>query len=188
MPANFKDTYKTIKILPKDKVYILDQLHEDLLGYPAIYQNFKKDIYDNLMKVEHLIKKYKKLNFILTDNKQPTGMLEGFIMFCKKQTIPYVITKSLKEYTIEDGELFIIPDNKSLLKIIKKAKSQRFILSEDIGIISYNDTLLKEIVEGGITTISTDFYKMGKRLAKMILNKENIKIENPNSLIIRNSL
>jgi len=67
-------------------------------------------------------------------------------------------------------------------------KSQNMALVNDIGIISYNDTLLKEIVEGGITTITTDFNEMGKRLAKMILNKEQAKIENPNTLIIRNSI
>jgi len=61
-------------------------------------------------------------------------------------------------------------------------------MANEIGIISYNDTLLKEIVEGGITTISTDFNAMGKRLAEMILNNENLKIENPNRLIVRRSI
>ena len=70
-------------------------------------------------------------------------------------------------------------DDKSLLRIIKKMKSQNMTLVNDIGVISYNDTLLKEIVEGGITTITTDFNEMGKRLAKMILNKEQDKVENP---------
>ena len=64
----------------------------------------------------------------------------------------------------------------------------KLTLSKDLGIISYNDTLLKEIVEGGITTISTDFKKMGGRLAQMVMQKESIKIENTNNLIIRNSL
>ena len=50
-------------------------------------------------------------------------------------------------------------------------KSENLTLAKDIGVISYNDTLLKEIVEGGITTITTDFNVMGKRLAEMILNK-----------------
>ena len=60
--------------------------------------------------------------------------------------------------------------------------------AKDIGIISYNDTLLKEIVEGGITTISTNFNLMGERLAEMILNNEFAQVENPNSLILRKSL
>ena len=54
--------------------------------------------------------------------------------------------------------------------------------------IAYNDTLLKEIVEGGITTLSTDFDYMGQSLAQMILGKEHKQIENPNRIIIRNSL
>ena len=90
--------------------------------------------------------------------------------------------------TLEKGELYITPDDKSLLRIIKKLKNQKLVLAKDIGVISYNDTLLKEIVEGGITTISTDFNRMGQRLAEMILNKKQLQIENPNRLIIRNSL
>ena len=54
--------------------------------------------------------------------------------------------------------------------------------------IAYNDSLLKEIVEGGITTITTDFKHMGTQLAEMVTNKEYLIIENPSSLIIRNSL
>ena len=36
--------------------------------------------------------------------------------------------------------------------------------------------------------LSTDFKEMGKRLAQMIINRERFLIENPNDLIIRNSL
>ncbi|OEK08251.1 transcriptional regulator [Flavivirga aquatica] len=188
MPANLKNTYNNIQILPKEKVYILDQVHDDLLDYPAIYQNFEKAIFDNLNKVLHLIKKYSKLILVFSEEKQPQSMLKGFTMFCEKNLISYSIVNSLQNNTLKKGELYIIPDDKSLLTIIKKMKSEALVLSKDIGVISYNDTLLKEIVEGGITTISTDFNMMGKRLAEMIINKEQIKIENPNNLIIRNSL
>lgn len=188
MPANLKNTNNAIQNLPQEKVYILDQIHDDLLNYSAIYQNFEKAIFNNLTKSLHLIKKYKKLILVFSEDKQPQGMLKGFTIFCKKNSIPFTVLNSLQDHTLEKGELYIIPDDKSLLRIIKKMKSNAFILTKDIGIISYNDTLLKEIVEGGITTISTDFNMMGKRLAEMILNKEVIKIENPNNLIIRNSL
>lgn len=188
MPANLKNTYKTIKNLPKDKVYILDQLHSDLEEYPAIYQNFEKAIFNNLKKATHLISKYKKLVLVFSEDKEPQGMLKGFLNFNKENNFSYDVIDSLKNREIETGELYIIPDDKSLLRVIKKMKSQGLVLSKDIGVISYNDTLLKEIVEDGITTISTDFNMMGKRLAEMILNKEFIQIENPNNLIIRNSL
>ncbi|MEC3907827.1 GntR family transcriptional regulator [Tamlana sp. 2201CG12-4] len=188
MPANLKHTNTTIQNLPKDKVYILDQIHDDLSEYPAIYQNFEKAIFDNLIKVSYQIKKYNKLVLVFSKDKQPQSMFDGFCLFCKKHKQLYEVIDSLQNRILEKGELYIMPDDKSLLMIIKKIKKQKWVIAKDIGLISYNDTLLKEIVEGGITTISTDFNMMGKRLAEMILNKEKGQIENPNKLIIRNSI
>lgn len=59
---------------------------------------------------------------------------------------------------------------------------------KDFGIISYNDTPLKEILAGGITTLSTDFKQMGQTMASLITQKEIKTIENPWKLDIRNSL
>ena len=188
MPANFKNTLPIIEQLPEDKVYIVDQLHEDLNNYPAVYQNFEKAIYENLTELLQHIKKYQKLILVFSSDKQPMAMLNGFTSFCEHQNIPNEIIEDLKDRTVEKGELYITPEDKGLLQIIKKVKVQELTLAKDVGVISYNDTLLKELVEGGITTISTDFERMGKSLAQMILNKERRKIENPNQLIIRNSL
>ncbi|MCB4807836.1 GntR family transcriptional regulator [Tamlana sp. 62-3] len=188
MPANFKNSNKEIKNLPSDKVYILDQLHEDLSSYPSIYQNFEKAIFNNLNETKTLLLKYNHFILVNTKSKQPEGMINGFINFCEAHDFNYSIETTLLEKTPEKGELYIIPDDKNLLRILKKLKSNNLSLAKDVGIISYNDTLLKELVEGGITTISTDFNEMGKRLAEMILNKEQNQIENPNQLILRSSL
>jgi DNA-binding LacI/PurR family transcriptional regulator len=74
------------------------------------------------------------------------------------------------------------------LAVIEKAKFQHLQLGYDYGIISYNETPLKKLVENGITTISTDFQAMGKTLAESILKNKKIQIENPSQLILRNSL
>jgi len=188
MPANFSHTAPIINQLPVDKVYILDQLHDDLMDYSAIYQNFEKSIYNNLTKLLQRIKKYQKIILVFSEKKQPIGILNGFTSFCKEHEFSFEIVQDLKDRILEKGELYITPEDKSLLTIIKKMRHQEFILAKDIGVISYNDTLLKEIVEGGITTISTDFKEMGKRLAEMILSKDQQQIENTDQLIIRNSL
>jgi DNA-binding transcriptional regulator YhcF (GntR family) len=188
MPANLPNTHQVIDKLPKDKVYILDQTHKELAQYPAIYQNFQNDIIKGLNKALYAIKKYEKIILLFDKNKQPQGVLDGFNFFCEKNNLENEIVDSLDHRKPITGEIFVIPEDRSLLKIIKKIKEEGLLLSEDIGIISYNDTLLKEIVEGGITTISTDFKEMGKRLAQMIMNKENVKIENPANLMIRKSL
>ncbi len=42
MPANLKQTNKILEKLPADKVYILDQTHDELTQYSGIYQPFVK--------------------------------------------------------------------------------------------------------------------------------------------------
>ena len=188
MPANLKHTNIIIEKLPRDKVYILDQTHDELSQYPAIYQNFEKDIFKGLKGVSHLLNKYQTLILLFLVQKQPMGMRTGFKKFCEMNSFNNEIIDSLENRDPKKGEVYLIPEDRNLIRIIKKIKGKNLSLASDIGIISYNETLLKEVVLGGITTISTDFNQMGKRLAHMVLNNEQLKIENPNSLIIRNSL
>lgn len=188
MPANLEGTENVINRLPNDKVYILDQIHAELKGYPSIYQNFKKDIYQGLEEGLKQIKKYKKTILLYQEERQPKGILDGFNLFCSHHGIHNEVIHSLNDRELAKGELYILLEDKNLIRIIKRIKEKRFKLVNDIGIISYNDTLLKEIVEGGITTISTDFNLMGQRLAQMILNNEFAQVENLNNLIFRKSL
>ena len=60
-------------------------------------------------------------------------------------------------------------------------------LGKDIGIISYNDIPIKEIVANGITTISTDFAKMGADVIHLILKKKKLQLKNPCRLVERAS-
>ncbi len=68
------------------------------------------------------------------------------------------------------------------------AAEKNLKLGSDFGIVSFNDTVLKEVVANGITTISTDFKMMGQTLARMIQEKSTEKIRNQSALIRRNSL
>lgn len=188
MPANLENTKEAIQNLPSDKVYILDQIQEELEEYPAIYQNFEKDIFEGLSEVLEKIIKYEKLILLFSKEKQPKGILKGFHQFCTQYNIHHEVLESIQKITPKKGEIYIVLDDRSLIEIIKKIKEEQLILAKDIGVISVNDTILKEIVEDGITTISTDFNLMGERLAAMILNKEHIKIENPSRLILRKSI
>ncbi len=187
MPANLKNPDVVISKLPSNKVYILDQTSDKLSQYTSIYQNFEKDISTNLNKGLHLIQKYDKIIFLFPE-KEPIGLRNGFNLFCEQHSITNELCHSIKDRVLKSGEVYIIPDDRNLILIIKNIKESGLIIGKDIGIISYNDTLLKEIVEGGITTISTDFKQMGKRLAEMVINKEHKQIANPSHFILRNSL
>jgi len=115
-------------------------------------------------------------------------MLEGFLQFCNQYNREHEVIHTLENREIKKGELYIVPNDLDLVTLVKESKRKHLELGKDLGIISYNDTPLKEVVADGITTISTDFEAMGKTLARMVLNKQKGHLENPASLIIRKSI
>lgn len=188
MPANLPHVKKVISILPKDKVYILDQTSPDLAHYPSVYQNFEKNVYEGLKKIEPSLKNYDKIVLLFNKERQPVGILKGLQLFCTTYNKQYEVVEEFGDRVPVSKELFFVLDDLNLVQVIKKARDVSLVLGRDYGIISYNETVLKEIVEGGITTISADFYDMGKKLAEMILSNEFHQIENENRIIARNSI
>jgi DNA-binding transcriptional regulator YhcF (GntR family) len=188
MPTNLVEAASIIKTLPVNDVYILDQTNPDLKTYPAIYQNHLKDIYNGLLEGKSKLNKYEKLILIFPGFREPVGMKIGFENFCKDHKLSGEVTADFKNREIKKGEVYIIPTDRDLVRVIERAKLQNLILGSDYGIISYNETPLKKIVENGITTISTNFEAMGKILAQMILKGTKEQIENRSALIIRKSL
>lgn len=63
-----------------------------------------------------------------------------------------------------------------------------YCLASSVGIIAYNDSPFKEILAGGIAILSTDFERMGAEIADMIQNRNQRKVKNPFSLILRSSV
>jgi DNA-binding transcriptional regulator YhcF (GntR family) len=188
MPTNLANVATYIATLPEKEVYIVDQTTEELKNYPAVYQNFKKDIYNGLQKGKTKLKKYNKLTLIFSGSTVPVGIKEGFLKFAEDFNFENEVITEFKDRTIQKGEVFIIPDDRDLVNVIEKSKTQKLKLGKDFGIISYNETPLKKLVKNGISTISTDFQAMGKILAQMTFSNKKTQIENKSDLIIRGSL
>lgn len=188
MPATFDYTADILSVLPRENVYILDRKKEDLSDYPVIYQDFEADVCQALEDGKDLLSKYHKLVMVFPGGKEPEGRMIGFKKFCKENKIEYEVVRSLINRQIEKGEAYFVPSDRNLVKLVKMADANQYKLGTDFGIVSFNDTMLKEVVAGGITTISTDFQLMGKTLAEMITARSKEQINNPAKLIRRNSL
>jgi DNA-binding transcriptional regulator YhcF (GntR family) len=188
MPATFDDTVNMVSKLPRDKVYILDRKKEDLIDYPVVYQDFDQDVYDALTDGKDLLQKYSKLIMIFPGGKEPEGRMIGFQRFCNENGFEFEIIRNLENKSIKSGEVYFVPSDRNLVRLVKLATEKNLHLGHDFGIVSFNDTTLKEVVAGGITTISTNFNLMGQTLARMIQEKSSEKIRNQSALIRRNSL
>lgn len=188
MPATFDNTSYLISKLPKDKVYILDRLKPDLMHLPVVYQDFEQDIYDAMHEGASLLKKYRKLIFVNPGGKEPEERVKGFKKFCETNNFDCEVLKTLQGLKPELYQAYFLISDRDLVELVKMAKRYKLKLGKKFGIVSFNDTMLKEVVSGGITTISTDFKMMGKTLGGMVLNHENRKERNPSHLIVRKSL
>ena len=79
-------------------------------------------------------------------------------------------------------------DDRDMVKVIKLCREHQLQLGKHIGLITYNDTDVKEILEGGITTVAVDFKKMGELTARKILDKVRDVEVISSQLILRSSL
>lgn len=188
MPTNLVEAASVIKTLPVNEVFILDQTNPELKDFPGVYQNFVKDIYDAMVKGESQLRKYEKLIMIFPGSREPLGMKTGFEKFCTDFFFEHEVITEFGNREIQFGEVYVIPDDRDLVRVIERSKLQGLLLGRDFGIVSYNETPLKKVVENGITTISTNFEAMGRIMAQMILEGKRDQIENKSSLISRNSL
>lgn len=188
MPATFDNTSHLISKLPADKVFIIDRLKNDLKDFPVVYQDFELDFYDALKQGSQLLKKYRKLVFVNPGGKEPPERVKGFEKYCRENHFEYQVIKSLDFVRPGLYEAWFLTSDRDLVQLVKLAKEYKYKLGKKFGIVSFNDTMLKEVVAGGITTISTDFNEMGKTIGNMLLTHNRGKIRNPSKLIIRNSL
>lgn len=171
------------------KVFLLDHYHPELKGkYSSVAQNFEKDTYEALNFGLPHIKKYKHILMVQSEEKEPYERYNGLELFCKEHGFDHKYLNTTKDRRIKIGDLFILVNDRDLVDLIKQANKQNYTPGKEFGIISYNDTPLKEILAGGITALSTDFKEMGKTMASLINKKSIETIENPWKLDIRKSL
>lgn len=188
MPATFDNTSHLISKLPADSVYILDRLKPDLGKYPVVYQDFEQDLYDAMAEGVKMLRKYRRLIFVHTGGKEPVERVQGFERFCKENNFDFSILKSLQGIRPQLYEAYFLTSDRDLVELVKIARRYKLKLGKKFGIVSFNDTMLKEVVSGGITTISTDFNTMGSTLGNMVLTHQVGKFRNPSKLIVRKSL
>ncbi|MDR0573283.1 MAG: substrate-binding domain-containing protein [Tannerella sp.] len=188
MSGKFKGIDSLLQTI-NGKVFLLDHFHPELRGkYSSVAQNFEKDTYEALTSELNHILKYKRILMIQSEEKEPYERYHGLQRFCKDHGFEHSYLNSVKTKRIKQDDLFMLVNDRDLVDILKQAEKQNFTPGKEFGIISYNDTPLKEILSGGITTLSTDFREMGKTIASLINKKTIETIENPWKFNIRKSL
>lgn len=182
-----------IRKLPKEKLIIVDRKNEGIDQYfGSVHQDFKMDIYEALTQAKSKMDKYKQLILVFPNDPTypyPEEIILGFRCFCALSKIKFDIIHEINDdHQIQKGSAYVIIAENDLVKLIQLTRNEGFGLGKEVGVISYNETVLKEVLADGITVMSTDFGQMGRLVANMIINNQPMDFKNDFNLILRGSL
>ncbi|GAB4020394.1 GntR family transcriptional regulator [Spirosoma sp. KCTC 42546] len=182
------DYMKVLDSIPTNELVLLDKDVSGLAGSAlSVYQNFDKDICEALENAQDLLMKYSRMVLILpSDGNYPTEIAHGFRSFCVNYRKDFCIKENATNESLQAGTAYVVIEETDLSEVVKKVRQANYELGHEIGIISFNETTLKELLN--ITVITTDFEAMGFTAASLLLDHKRIKVKNPFYMIRRGSL
>ncbi len=176
-----------LKSISPNELVILDKEINLKGAFISVFQDFEMDIFEAMDKNAGLFAKYKSISVIFPENNHhPFEITSGVKKFCDHFEKDFDVLSDINQVEISKGKCFITLTEIDLATLIKKLRATNFIQGIDVGIVSFNETVFKELLE--ITVVSTDFSAMGKRAAKMIIDKKFKQVRNSFNFIKRASL
>ena len=146
-------------------------------------------MYQALTDALPLLRKYTTLGIVFPSyTYHPRGILNGFYKFCFEYNFTARVIEDIQKEVIQPQQAYINLMEEDLVELIKKIKQTTYIVGQEVGILSYNDTPFKEFLLEGVTVMSTDFAQMGHTAAQLVLSESVEHVENPFRLIVRKSL
>lgn len=172
------------------QLILLDKLISGInREYGAVYENFEQDIFLALKAALPQLSKYQSLKIVFPEyTYYPEEILKGFHSFCTEYAFNHSVVYNLNCESVNTGEAFINVMEDDLVVLLEKIRNTQLEVGKDVGIISYNETPWKRFMLNGITTISTDFKKMGEMVADLVLDNSKEHLAVPFALTLRNSL
>ena len=193
MPHFFPESDKAlaIKVLEKIPVHELILLDKDLPDFKheclTVYQDFEKDVSEALEGAQDLLTKYKRIILVFpSDGNYPIEIMRGVRYFCNYAKKEFIFKEQIEGEVLQAETAYVVVEETDLAELVKKTRQSSYTLGKEIGIISFNETMLKELL--GITVITTDFETMGRTAAALLLDNKKIKVKNPFYMIRRESL
>lgn len=182
------DNYCLLKKIPAQKLLFLDKKITEIDNFSgAVLQDFGADMQLGLEKTKALLAKYDSISFVRRKHSHhPEVAIESVIQFCVINDLSFSIVEDIDNETIVSKRVYICTTDKDLAQLIRKMKNSVYSLGKDVGLISYNDSSLKELLN--VTVFSTNFYQMGRSIAEMIINQKFEVKRNPFDIIIRDTL
>ena len=179
-----------LNTLPKDKLVILNHHLKGIDGqFACLVENYEYDLREALTEALPQLERYQRLKVVFPNYLYyARDILKSFQRFCLDHKISSKVVSHLDRESFKPGDVFVTLTEDDLLRVVKRIKQEKLQPGKEVGLISYNDSPVKEVLLDGITVVSTDFTAMGRSAARMILRDERYYTENPFELILRATL
>jgi len=188
-PISHKKNGILLRKIPPNKLLIVDRYEQIGGDYSYVSQHFEAPTYQMLELLKERLKDFEELVlFFKHDTDYPLGIFKAFETFTKKNKFKSKVLNCYSASTLKKGKVYFTIGDIDLWELLKDCKKQNIKIGEEVGIISHNDSPAKEIICGGITTISTDFALMGKQAAEFVTHRKKIQQIVPSTLLRRASL
>jgi DNA-binding transcriptional regulator YhcF (GntR family) len=175
----------------QDKLLLLD-IDVDYFGRrcAAVLQDHDTELERALEAASDRILTYKSCVLVFPEDKHhPQCIKPAVRRFCRRHGIEHRIVQTLREETIAAGHVYFVIEDTDLVALVKAAQKGRLKIGKEVGILSYNDTPMKEVVLHGISVVSVDFAEMGRQAVAQILSPKTLsEILEPTRFIARHSL
>lgn len=188
-PIPHKRTAEILGNLPMDRFLMIDRYEKIPGDYSYIAQEFDEASYHVFEELKDTIKQYDSMIYYHRPAADtPIEILHAFKLFVKKHKIKHEILTEYIPGTLEKGHVYFTINNTELWSMLKDCKVKKLKPGKDVGILSHNDEVVKELIFDGITTYSADFKLMAEKAAEFVLTRKKIQEIIPTVLIRRKSL
>lgn len=196
MPFDNRTVGEVLRQVDPKKVLILDRREYADERFSFIGQEFEASVFDGLESAADLLEKYRrfflifprKADLAIKSSQAPREIIRGFERFCRKHRMAHEVLHGIADVPAEKGVAVFLIDDADLVAAVELARANNLRLGREFGILSYNDTPVKRVIDRGITVLSTDFAKQGRRAAEYVLDPKPVHEIQPTALIRRQSL
>ncbi len=190
MNIDHKSMAPILKKIDVNKLLLLDMGNPPATHYNFLLQDFGRAVDQCLQQGLSALKKYRELVLVYSkpETPHPEETVTAVVRFCRKHGIPLRKVSRAGSIPVQKGQAWFVIRDADLVEVIKSCRTKGLALGNDVGVLSYNDTPMKQIVGGGISVITTNFEKMGQLAAGFVRNRQKIARVLPTSLLLRGSL
>ena len=178
---------KTLEFCAKRFLISEDKLSKFKADDLAISSTTALLFFKAMVSVKDVLAKYKKLVLVLPQQEHyDVSILQGYLYFSQYYPKKCVILDSLTEELPSPGTLYVTLSETDLAAIINAAWHQDYTIGEELGIISLDDTPLKEQLSISVINTGAELMSEGVDMPGACTAKQHW-VRKPFSIIMRNS-